>query len=145
MLRNRLSLDSLNDARRAPAVVLSIALLVYALVLFVVIPELSKVLGPRYGIGFADDYDALANSLALGQGYRFGPDLPPTMMREPGYPLFLAGVFALFGYSIEAARFANLVLAGVAAALVMRLARVAGFSRGAATLAAAIFLAHPER
>jgi len=143
MLRNRLSLDSLNDARRAPAVVLSIALLVYALVLFVVIPELSKVLGPRYGIGFADDYDALANSLALGQGYRFGPDLPPTMMREPGYPLFLAGVFALFGYSIEAARLANLVLAGVAAALVMRLSRVAGVSRGAATLAAAIFLAHP--
>jgi 4-amino-4-deoxy-L-arabinose transferase-like glycosyltransferase len=143
MLRNRLSLDSSNDARRAPAVVLSIALLVYALVLFVVIPALSRVLGPRYGIGFADDYDLLANSLALGQGYRFGPDLPPTLLREPGYPLFLAGVFALFGYSIEAARFANLVLAGGAAVLVMRLARVAGLGRGAATLAAAIFLAHP--
>jgi 4-amino-4-deoxy-L-arabinose transferase-like glycosyltransferase len=143
MLKNRLSLDSLNDARRAPAVVLSIALLVYTLVLFVAIPELSKVLGPRYSIGFADDYDRLANSLALGQGYRFGPDLPPTLMREPGYPLFLAGVFALFGYSIEAARFANLILAGVAAVLVMRLAGVAGLSRGAATLAAAIFLAHP--
>jgi 4-amino-4-deoxy-L-arabinose transferase-like glycosyltransferase len=143
MMQNRLSLDSLHDARKAPAVVLSIALLVCTLVLFVVIPELSKALGPYYTTGFADDYDLLANSLALGQGYRFGPDLPPTLMREPGYPLFLAGVFALFGYSIEAARFANLVLAGVAAVLVMRLARVAGLTRGAATLAAAIFLAHP--
>lgn len=143
MLQGVLHFKYLVDAKRAPAVVLSMALLVYALILFVVIPELTKVLGERYGIGFADDYDRLANSLALGQGYRFGPDLAPTLMREPGYPLFLAGVFKLLGYSIEAARFANFVLAGVAAFFVMRLAAAAGLSRGESTLAAAIFLFHP--
>jgi hypothetical protein len=143
MLQKVARLKGLVDARRAPVVVLSIALLVYALVLFVVIPESTKVLGPRFGIGFADDYDRLANTLASGQGYRFGPELPPTLMREPGYPLFLAGVFSLFGYSLEAARFANLVLAGAAALLVMRLTLVAGLGRGASTLAAAIFLLHP--
>lgn len=136
------SLESVG-ARRAPAVVLSIALLAYALALFFVVPELTRVLGTRYGIGFADNYDKLASSLALGQGYRFGPDLPPTLMREPGYPLFLAGVFALLGYGIEAARLANFALAGLAAFLVMRLAGVAGLGRGAAALAAAIFLLHP--
>jgi len=130
-------------AESTPAVIVSIALLVYALVLFGVLPQLGRIVGPHYGIGFADDYDLLAKSLASGHGYRFGPELPPTMMREPGYPLFLAGVFTVLGHSIEAARLANLVLAGLAGFLVIRLARLAGLTPGESSLAAALFLFHP--
>jgi 4-amino-4-deoxy-L-arabinose transferase-like glycosyltransferase len=130
-------------AGRAPLAVVGLALVAYAVLLFVVLPEFAKVLGPRYGISFADNYDGLAHSLASGHGYRFAPDLAPTLMREPGYPLFLAGVFAVLGYSIEAARFANLLLAGAAGFLLVRLAAAAGLSTGASALAAAIFLLHP--
>lgn len=122
---------------------LFVALAVYGLLLFIVIPHLASVMGPHYGIGFADDYDKLANSLRLGEGFRFGPGLAETLMREPGYPLFLAGVFKLFGYSLEAARVANLILAGAAAFFLARLARVVGLSDLAAVLAALIFLFHP--
>lgn len=131
------------DTGKALTAVLFIALLIYAILLFVVVPALSRILGPRYGIGFADDYDRLAYSLSLGQGFRFGPELAATLMREPGYPFFLAGVFKLFGYSLEAARFANLILAGAAAFFVARLARIIGLKGLAAALAALIFLFHP--
>lgn len=128
---------------KALALVLFIAVFVYAILLFVLLPALSPILGPRYGIGFADDYDRLAYTLSQGQGFRFGAEFAPTLMREPGYPLFLSGVFKLFGYSLEAARFANLILVGVAAFFVARLARVIGLSTLAATLVAVIFLFHP--
>lgn len=134
---------ALVDARTVPTAVVLAALLVYAAVLFVVIPAAENYLGSRYGVSFADDYDRLANNIVSGHGYRYGPDLPPTMMREPGYPWFLAAVFKLLGPTIEAARFANLLLAGVAAFLLLRLAGNAGLTWTEATLAAAIFLFHP--
>ncbi len=120
------------------------ALALTALVLFGVVPALeSGVLSMHYKLGFADDYDLIANSLANGQGYRLGPDLAQTMIREPGYPLLLAGVFKLFGYGLTGARLANLLLTFVAALLAWRLAlRVTG-ERLAGLVAVAIFLLHP--
>ncbi len=43
------------------------------------------------------DYDALARSLASGDGYKLDGKL--TAYRVPGYPLLLAGTYALFGDS----------------------------------------------
>lgn len=126
-----------------PGIVLSAALLMYSVVLFVLIPALTSILGDRYGITFADDYDRLALNIALGNGYRYGADLAPTLMREPAYPLFLAGMFTLFGYSIEAARFANMVLVGITSILVMRLGMIVGLDRRVAAMAALIFIVHP--
>ena len=126
-----------------PSVVLTVAMLLYGVLLFVVVPALTSMLGGRYGITFADDYDRLALNIALGNGYRYGADLAPTLMREPGYPLFLAGLFALFGYGIETARFANMVLVGITSVLVMRLGMIVGLDRRIAALAALIFLVHP--
>lgn len=126
-----------------PSVIFTVAVLLYGVVLFVLIPALTSILGDRYGIAFADDYDRLALNIALGNGYRYGADLAPTLMREPGYPLFLAGVFTLFGYSIEAARFANMVLVGITSVLVMRLGIIVGLDRRIAALAALIFVVHP--
>ena len=131
------------DRYCAPGSAIVAALVVYGAVLFVAIPALTAILGDRYGIAFADDYDRLALNLALGNGYRYGADLAPTLMREPGYPFFLAGVFTLFGYSIEAARFANMVLVALTSALVMGLGNTLGVDRRLAALAALLFIAHP--
>jgi len=118
-------------------------LLASAAALFVVLPGVEKITSSHYGLGFADDYDLIANSLATGQGYRLGPDLGETMIREPGYPLLLAGMFKLFGYGLEGARLANLLLAGAAAWLLWQLAFRVTRDRAASLVAVAIFLLHP--
>jgi hypothetical protein len=42
-------------------------------------------------------YGSIARNLLLHGVYGFQPDLSPTLIRLPGYPLFLAGCFKLFG------------------------------------------------
>ena len=37
-------------------------------------------------------YDLIGDNIARGIGYRVEPEATTTMIREPGYPLFLAGV-----------------------------------------------------
>ena len=61
-----------------PFIVLMAALIVKAAVLFVGLPAISEVLSPKYAIGFADDYDKLANNIAQGIGYRVEPRLTET-------------------------------------------------------------------
>lgn len=122
---------------------LAAALLASALLLFVAVPAASDLASSHYALGFADDYDRLALSIANGEGYRLGPALGETMLREPGYPLFLAGVFSLLGYSIEAARAANLLLAGLAAVLLWLLARRIAPDPLVGAVAVALFLLHP--
>jgi 4-amino-4-deoxy-L-arabinose transferase-like glycosyltransferase len=99
------------------------AFIIKAVLLFVVLPAVSKSVSPTYSIGFADLYDLIGDNVARGVGYRVEAGTTDTMMREPGYPLFLAGVFKIGGYNIEAARFANLLLAVGIALMLMRLAR----------------------
>jgi 4-amino-4-deoxy-L-arabinose transferase-like glycosyltransferase len=48
-------------------------------------------------------YDALAESIRLGQGFTWYGGIP-TAARAPLYPLFLAVVYALLGHSLTAAR-----------------------------------------
>jgi 4-amino-4-deoxy-L-arabinose transferase-like glycosyltransferase len=98
--------------------------IVHALLLFIAIPMFSARLASSYSQDrFADGYDQLAQNLAAGNGYRFYPDTARTLMREPGYPLLLAGLFLLFGGSFAAVKFANMLLAFATALLMMRLAR----------------------
>jgi len=42
-------------------------------------------------------YDDLARNLVAGHGYVLEPGGPPNFHRPPGYPLLLAGLFAVFG------------------------------------------------
>jgi 4-amino-4-deoxy-L-arabinose transferase-like glycosyltransferase len=59
----------------------------------------------------AIDYDRHAASIASGHGFALSYGRP-TAFRPPAYPLFVAGVYELFGYAdkaarVEAARIAN--------------------------------------
>ena len=60
-------------------------------------------------------YDGAARRLAKGWGY-IGVDAAPTAAWPPGYPVFLAGLYAAFGPSLVAAKLAN-VLLGAASVL----------------------------
>jgi 4-amino-4-deoxy-L-arabinose transferase-like glycosyltransferase len=57
------------------------------------------------GIALDDmfQYDALAESIRLGQGFTWYGGIP-TAARAPLYPLFLAGIYTLLGHSFAAAR-----------------------------------------
>jgi 4-amino-4-deoxy-L-arabinose transferase-like glycosyltransferase len=128
---------------RSVVKVLLIALMLNAFLVLYVVPELSEILSPLYGIGFADDYDKLARNLALGNGYRLMPDMAESLMREPGYPLFLAGVFRILGDSLESARIANLLLSAGIVVLIMALGRKITSDSTVPVLAVLIFLLHP--
>jgi len=119
------------------------AVVLTAFLLFVVIPVAEKSASSHYSFGFADDYDLIARSLANGQGYRVRAELTETMMREPGYPLVLAGLFRLLGDGIEAARLGNLLMCAATALLLWHLALRVTQDRAASFLAVVIFLLHP--
>ncbi len=129
--------------------VLAVSLLLNILIVFVLIPSLSHKISPDYNQGrFTDGYDLIAANLADGHGYRFYPDTAPTMMREPGYPLLLAGIYVVFGQSFFVVKCANLLFAILTAllirsltSLVVRPPRDMGVFTG--DLAASLFLIHP--
>jgi 4-amino-4-deoxy-L-arabinose transferase-like glycosyltransferase len=129
--------------KRAVLSILVAALLLTAPVLLLVVPRLDQAVDARYSIGFADGYDLIANNIAHGRGYRFEPDMGETMMREPGYPMFLAGVFKIAGYRIEAARWANWLLVVAIAFLIMRLAQSVTSDLTTSLIATLLFLFHP--
>ncbi len=114
------------------------------LVLYVLIPALSSRLRTFYNQDvYADGYDEIAMNLALGNGYRFYPDTAETMMREPGYPLVLAGLFRTAGTDFSMVKALNLSLALGAAALVVLIARRLGGGPVVQVLAPSLFLFHP--
>ncbi|MDP9064610.1 MAG: glycosyltransferase family 39 protein [Pseudomonadota bacterium] len=123
--------------------VIAVILIAEGILLIGVLPAIEGKLGSYYWFSFVDDYDKLALSLSHGEGYRFTADTAPTLAREPGFPMFLSVIFYLFGYGIAAVRVANLLLAGVAAALTARLAASARAPAGVGIMAAVLFLIHP--
>jgi 4-amino-4-deoxy-L-arabinose transferase-like glycosyltransferase len=122
---------------------LLVALLATAAILFLAVPRLEKAFALRYSVLFQDGYDLIANNLAHGNGYRWDANMGETMIREPGYPLFLAAVFKLGGYHLEAARFANWLLSIGIAIMIMRLARLVTNDEKIALIASLLFLLNP--
>lgn len=70
----------------------------------------------------AADYDGLGWKLALGLGYTNSGG-EPTAIFPPLYPLALAGIYSLFGHSVLAARFLNIVLDSITALILYFTAR----------------------
>lgn len=118
--------------------------IVHAAILFVAIPEFSSRITPLYNQNKSPDgYDILARSLVEGNGYRLRPETSPTLMREPGYPIFLAGIFRVFGPGIAAVKLANMVLALASAWLMIKIARKLSASRVLVLVPPLLFLFHP--
>lgn len=128
---------------RSPYVVLLAVFFIKAAVLLVALPAVSDALSSKYSVGFADDYDRLADNIVKGNGYRIAPQWTETMLREPGYPLFLAGVFKMGGYRIEAARLANLLVAVGIAVMMIRLTQRVTDDRLTGLVGTVMFLLHP--
>jgi dolichyl-phosphate beta-glucosyltransferase len=118
---------------------------VNAIILFVLIPEVSGRTNRFYnGNQYADGYDQLAANLAEGNGYRFYPDTARTLMREPGYPMLLAGIFMVFGKNFAVVKLANMILALAVAYLMTRIARKLSASPVLILGSPLLFLFHPE-
>ncbi len=128
---------------RLTYLVLLAAFFINAVILFVLLPSATKVVASSYSLGFQDLYDQIAENLIRGNGYRVEAGMDQTMMREPGYPLFLAAVFKVGGYNIEAARLANLLLAFAIALMTMRLTQRTIGDRVAGVVAAVLFFVYP--
>lgn len=57
-------------------------------------------------------YDTLAWNFAKGHGYTLSlsPPYLPTMVREPVYPIFLAGIYTLFGHNYVMVKIIQIIL-----------------------------------
>ncbi|MGD0445070.1 MAG: glycosyltransferase family 39 protein [Edaphobacter sp.] len=99
--------------------------------------------GPDYGLSFGDLYDFIAKNLDQGYGYRVEPNMGETMLREPGYPLLIAAVFKIGGYSDQGPRLACILLAFGAALILLRLTRKITRDGTIALIAALLFLLYP--
>jgi hypothetical protein len=120
-------------------------LAVNAIVVFALIPAVSRHMKGAYNVNvYADGYDQLATNLAEGHGYRFYPDTAKTLLREPGYPIVLAGIFLAFGKSFTAVKLANLLLALLIACLMTQIARKVSSNRLLILGPPVLFLLHPE-
>lgn len=122
----------------------TLAVVVHAAILFIVIPKISYRLHASYNSDFyADGYDQLAENLVNGNGYRMYPDTAETLMREPGYPIFLAGIYSIFGDSFDAVKLANMVMAFAVAWLMMGLSRQLSNNQMMICGPPLLFLFHP--
>ncbi len=137
----------MNTARSSAKKIMALAgavVLVQVVLLFAVFPRFGTHLGTDYNQDrFTDGYDSIAANLVAGNGYRFYSDTAKTMMREPGYPLLLAGVWLVFGSSFTVVKVLNLVLALGTAGLIVVLVRRFTRSTWAAFAAVLLFLFHP--
>ncbi len=86
-------------------------------------------------------YDQFAVSLLAGRGMA-NLTGEPSAQRLPGYPLLLAGVYAVFGHSYLAARLVHCLLGGVACVLLYALAG-RWFSRRVGLIAAGVLAVYP--
>ena len=86
------------------------------------------------------DYDALGWSLATGSGYEINH--APNTFRPPGYPMFLAAVYALFGHSVAAVKVLQSIL-DAATCVMLLLIGERLFTRRVGVIAAAIAAVYP--
>jgi 4-amino-4-deoxy-L-arabinose transferase-like glycosyltransferase len=121
----------------ALAVLLTLLLrLVYGLVIFEQIAD-------RFSWRQDDEYPYIASTLVSAGKYAVSEDSPPTMKRLPVHPLFLAGIYALFGRSALAVRIVQSFVCAATCILVYVTAREVS-NRRVAQIAALIFAVYPN-
>lgn len=95
------------------------------------------------GIALDDmfQYDALAESIRLGQGYTWYGGIP-TAARAPLYPLFLAIIYSLFGHQFMAARIVQAIVGSLLPVVVYVLGR-GMFDERVARIASWVMVVYP--
>ena len=89
-----------------------------------------------------DRYVPIARGILTGQAYSWNTDRPGELLNTVGYPLFLAGVYAIGGSAPGTVAFVQLLLSGaLAVALYLGLRASVGWA--AALIAAAILAVDP--
>jgi 4-amino-4-deoxy-L-arabinose transferase-like glycosyltransferase len=106
-------------------------------------PRFSDRILPLYGIGRADNYHSIAKNINAGHGYRFTPETSLTLMREPGYSYFLAGLLRVFDNDLESVVIANILFTSLAAIVLSNLARSVTGVRWVPLAAPLLFMLHP--
>ena len=86
------------------------------------------------------DYDALALALAGGTGYEI--DQSPNTFRPPGYPFFLAAVYALAGHSFAVVKVLQSLIGALTCILVVLIGERL-FSKRTGVIAGAIAAVYP--
>src|ERR1700689_812974 len=130
------------DRRRLAIAVLAIAVIMLTFA-FVIAPRFSDHIRPLYSIGPVDNYQSIAKNIDAGNGYRFTPQTSLTLMREPGYPFFLAGLRRVFDNDHELAIVANIIFTSLAAFLLSSLASSVSTVRWISVAAPPLFMLHP--
>lgn len=121
----------------ALAVLLTLLLrLVYGLVIFEQIAD-------RFSWRQDDEYPYIASTLVSAGKYAVSEDAAPTMKRLPVHPLFLAGIYALFGRSAIAVRIVQSFVCAATCILIYLTAREVS-SRRVAQIAAFLFAIYPN-
>lgn len=116
------------------------------IVLFIFLVALALRLGwlgyyeGRFSAADTDNYTDIAVSILEGKGYSYGDE--PTAFVVPLYPLFLAGIFGLFGENLLAVQLVQVLLSALTVVLVYLIARRL-FDPSAGVIAALIAAAHP--
>lgn len=87
-------------------------------------------------------YDLLAQNLAAGYGYCFVPG-HPSLLRAPLYPLFLAGLYALFGHHYTVALGVQVLVGGLGALVLVMLGQRLFEEVTPSIVAGCLFACHP--
>jgi len=139
-------MPSQTDSRRIFRLLCVAVVVIFAVKLAVdilVISGRKEQIATLWTIGRADLYHRLAKNIAAGHGYRFTEDTSETLMREPGYPYFLAGLIRIGGDGWWTVIAANLLLTSLSALLISHLSRSISTLRWVPLIAPLLYLSHP--
>ncbi len=90
-----------------------------------------------------DGYNLIAENLVRGLGYRQLAEWPESVVRPPGYPLFLFGLFKLFGVDYLVVQIAQALLGALGCYLLFRLGSWVS-SRRTGLAAASLYAVYPN-
>ncbi len=91
----------------------------------------------------APTYYVLSQNLISGIGYRYTPDGEPTAKRTPGYPIFIAMIFKVFGKNFNAVRVAQAILDAITTAMVFILTNMLFGNKRTSMLASTLYAIYP--